>query len=251
MRRKAFEGRKRRLDRRSDARFSKAGHRRVGCLYLPRGEFNKLQQNNRTRTLRFNKYLALRVGSAGRLSGFAPGEWVTVEDYYPGGFEKLRGQLVVWSPMRTIGVLSLHLVIGRIIGRKASSWSRIFRVSDQNWRKSIYSRTRRSIRSMREVGAWTTAKSGILNFFATHECTSRCKDLLRPRVSEEELRKRRDRVAKRPGGWRMAKGDSDEEEKDPASKPPSFAHAQRETRLIFRRLVQDQVGGVVASVVRG
>ena len=53
-------------------------------------------------------------------------------------------------------------------------------------------------------------------------------------VSEEELRKRRDRVAKRPGGWRMAKGDSDEEEKDPASKPPSFAHAQRETRLIFQ-----------------
>ena len=53
------------------------------CICLA-GEFNKLQQNNRTRTLRFNKYLALRVGSAGRLSGFAPGEWVTVEDYYPG-----------------------------------------------------------------------------------------------------------------------------------------------------------------------
>ena len=32
----------------------------------------------------------------------------------------------------------------------------------------------------------------------------------------------------------MAKGDSDEEEKDPASKPPSFAHAQRETRLVFQ-----------------
>ena len=53
------------------------------CICLA-GEFNKLQQNNRTRTLRFNKYLALRVGSAGRLSGFAPGEWVTIEDYYPG-----------------------------------------------------------------------------------------------------------------------------------------------------------------------
>ena len=55
------------------------------CICLA-GEFNKLQQNNRTRTLRFNKYLALRVGSAGRLSGFAPGEWVTVEDYYPGAY---------------------------------------------------------------------------------------------------------------------------------------------------------------------
>ena len=121
------------------------------CICLA-GEFNKLQQNNRTRTLRFNKYLALRVGSAGRLSGFAPGEWVTVEDYYPGGFEKLVANSGVVAYENNRGVRWQRLVIGRIIGRKASSWSRIFRVSDQNWRKSIYSRTRRSIRSMSAAG---------------------------------------------------------------------------------------------------
>ena len=45
----------------------------------------------------------------------------------------------------------------------------------------------------------------------------------------------------------MAKGDSDEEEKDPASKPPSFAHAQRETRLIFQ--APDQVTYLLFALV--
>ena len=202
------------------------------CICLA-GEFNKLQQNNRTRTLRFNKYLALRVGSAGRLSGFAPGEWVTVEDYYPGGFEKLVANSGVVAYENNRGSLATfsHWTYHRTQGK--------FLVTDiQGVRpklEEIYLLTDPAIHSVDERGGCLDhGESGILNFFATHECTSRCKDLLRPRVSEEELRKRRDRVAKRPGGWRMAKGDSDEEEKDPASKPPSFAHAQRETRLIFQ-----------------
>ena len=53
------------------------------------GEFNEAMAGTRTRALRFNRGLALTVASAGGRSGFARGEWVTVEDFYPGPFEKL------------------------------------------------------------------------------------------------------------------------------------------------------------------
>ena len=53
------------------------------------GEFNAAMAGTRTRALRFNRGLALTVGAAGTRSGFAQDEWVTVEDFYPGVFEKL------------------------------------------------------------------------------------------------------------------------------------------------------------------
>ena len=150
-----------------------------------------------------------------------------------GGFEKLVANSGVVAYENNRGSLATfsHWTYHRTQGK--------FLVTDiQGVRpklEEIYLLTDPAIHSVDERGGCLDhGESGILNFFATHECTSRCKDLLRPRVSEEELKKRRDRVAKRPGGWRMEKGDSDEEEKDPASKPPSFQHAQRETRLIFQ-----------------
>ena len=202
------------------------------CICLA-GEFNKLQADKRTRTLRFNKYLALRVGTAGKLSGFKAGEWITVEDYYPGSFEKLVANSGVVAYENNRGTLATfsHWTYHRTQGK--------FLVTDiQGVRpptEEIYLLTDPAIHSVDERGGCLDhGEGGILNFFATHECTSRCKELLRPRVSEAELQKRRDKVSKRPGGWRMEKGDSDDEA-DRSAKPPSFAHATREMRLVFQK----------------
>merc|ERR1711924_138902 len=73
--------------------------------------------------------------------------------------------------------------------------------------EEIYLLTDPAIHSVDERGGCLDhGESGILNFFATHECTSRCKDLLRPRVSEEELRKRaiESRNGRAAGAWRRA-----------------------------------------------
>ena len=62
---------------------------------------------------------------------------------------------------------------------------------------------------------------GILNFFASHECTSRCKGLLRPKeATEDELARRREKLQTKPGGHRLDKPpDPDDRRPDPAARP--------------------------------
>lgn len=72
---------------------------------------------------------------------------------------------------------------------------------------------------------------GILNFFATHECTSRCKRLPKPIVEDDELRRRRERLKNKPGGRWMDKP-PDDDVVDPSVRP-SARHRERSKKFIF------------------
>ena len=59
------------------------------------------------------------------------------------------------------------------------------------------------------------------NFFASHECTNRCKHLLKPKdATDDELKRRKELLQAKPGGHRLDRGpDADDDARDPAAKP--------------------------------
>ena len=64
---------------------------------------------------------------------------------------------------------------------------------------------------------------GILNFFATHECTSRCRGLLRPAAADDaDMERRRARLRAKAGSqaYRLdGPADADADRADPTERP--------------------------------
>ena len=185
------------------------------------GEFNETYDGTKTRKLRFNKSLALRVAAAGARSGFRDGEWITVEDFYPGRFEKLVGNngLVDYANNRGSISTFCHWTYDRTGGR--------YLITDiqgvRPRKEEIYLLTDPAIHSAKghRGGSLDHGLHGILNFFASHECTSPCKGLLRPKeATEDELARRREKLQTKPGGHRLDKApDPDDRRPDPAARP--------------------------------
>jgi hypothetical protein len=185
------------------------------------GEFNETYDGTKTRKLRFNKSLALRVAAAGARSGFRDGEWITVEDFYPGRFEKLVGNNGLVNFENNRGSISTfcHWTYHRTNGRYLITDVQGVRPA----REEIYLLTDPAIHSASgsRGGPLDHGHHGVLNFFASHECTNRCKHLLKPKdATDDELKRRKELLQAKPGGHRLDRGpDADDDARDPAAKP--------------------------------
>mmetsp|Transcript_3377 Transcript_3377/g.10211 ORF Transcript_3377/g.10211 Transcript_3377/m.10211 type:complete len:467 (-) Transcript_3377:125-1525(-) len=162
------------------------------------GEFNALYKGTGTRALRFNASTALRVSCAGSRSKFHVDEWVTVEDYYAGHFERLLGNDADVDYENNRGSISTfcHWTYHRTRGRWLITDIQGVRPAHDE----VYLLTDPAMHSAE--GDWggplDHGVDGIHDFFSTHECTRRCSRLLKPKdLSDGEIIARRFKITGR------------------------------------------------------
>lgn len=133
-------------------------------------------------TLHFVVPQLLQVEAVSGLSGCSVGEYITVEDFIPGKFEKFVTNTGVAKERGTLSSFA-HFTYDQTGGD-------MLIVDLQGVRRlTAYELTDPCAHSTkpRTYGELDHGNSGIKNFFATHRCTSLCRHLAWPQISQSEL----------------------------------------------------------------